>query len=62
VQQAQKALKKQGKCPHCDKEGRRVLQADPDKKPKWMKGKFGTGTETWTSNLEVQLASLEQDF
>jgi hypothetical protein len=36
----------------------------PDKKPKWMKGKFAgnSSTEASASNLEVQLASLEQDF
>ena len=60
------ALKKQGKCPHCSKEGH--LKDDcfvkyPDKKPKWMKGKFGgSSTETSAGNLEVQLASVEQDF
>jgi hypothetical protein len=60
------ALKKQGNCPHCGKEGHlkdECFKQYPDKKPKWMKGKFGTRrTETSTSNLEVQLASLEQDF
>jgi hypothetical protein len=60
------ALKKQGKCPQCSKEGH--LKDDcfakyPDKKPKWMKGKFsGSSTETSAGNLEVQLALLEQDF
>ena len=60
------ALKKQGKCPHCDKEGHlkdECFKEYPDKKPSWMKGKFGSAkTETSTGSLEVQLASLEQDF
>jgi hypothetical protein len=37
----------------------------PEKKPKWMKGKFSGsgGTETSASNLEIQLASVDgQDF
>ena len=60
------ALKKQGKCPHCDKEGHlkdECFKRYPDKKPKWMKGKFtSSGNETSTGNLEVQLASLKQEF
>ena len=61
-------LKKQGKCPHCNKEGHlkdECFAKYPEKKPKWMKGKFGgsAGTETSASNLEIQLVSVDgQDF
>jgi hypothetical protein len=61
-------LNKQGKCPHCNKGGHlkeECFAKYPEKKPKWMKGKFGcsSGTETSASNLEIQLASVDgQDF
>jgi hypothetical protein len=61
-------LKKQGKCPHCNKEGHlkeECFAKYPEKKPKWMKGKFGGsgGTEASASNLEIQLALVDgQDF
>jgi hypothetical protein len=61
-------LKKQGKCPHCNKEGHlkdECFAKYPEKKPKWMKGKFGGsgGAEVSAGNLEIQLASVDgQDF
>lgn len=61
------ALKAQGKCKYCDKEGHledKCFVKFPEKKPKWMTEKSSnkSGGETANGNLEIQLTSVEKDF
>ena len=60
------ALEKQGKCPHCDKEGHLDSECfikHPEKKPSWFGKKSKGGSETSANNLEIQVVNIDsQDF
>lgn len=66
------ALKKQGKCPECGKDGhleKECWKKNPSKAPKWWNrdgdrnGKSGGGGgETSTTSVEIVVPSIEQDF
>ena len=64
-QKLKELLKKQGDCKYCGKKGHlneECFKQFPHKKPKWLKLKSEKATEASTSNVEVTLASVGQDF